>query len=269
MATIQIGPQDALYYEHTGPKDESGYTYVFFNALTGDTGMWEAKIGPRLRESGHGTLVYNFRGQSDSPFSPGTKLDSQLIVNDARRLLDAVKPVRPIFVGLSIGGLFAANTWIEGAEALGLVLINTLRRDGPRLKWINDALVRCVEVGGFDLLRDLFFPLLFNENWLTYNRENFLTSNNYTPIDKNSGHYNLLVHASEADWDLPYERLSLPTLVITGLQDRIFLDRNDLDTLFARLPEGQRIEFSKAGHLIPAERPETLTNALLSFTGDL
>jgi hypothetical protein len=49
----------------------------------------------------------------------------------------------------------------------------------------------------------------------------------------------------------------------------IFLDRNDLDTLFARLPEGQRMEFSKAGHLIPAERPETLTNALLSFTGDL
>ena len=77
------------------------------------------------------------------------------------------------------------------------------------------------------------------------------------------------MHASEADWDLPYERLSLPTLVITGLQDRIFLDRDDLDSFFARLPEGQRIEFSKAGHLIPAERPETLTNALLSFTGDL
>jgi len=88
------------------------------------------------------------RGQADSPFSPGLKLDMNLIVEDASRLLTELNPLRPILVGLSIGGLFAATTWLTGADAMGLVLINTLRKDGPRLRWIGDALVRAVELGG-------------------------------------------------------------------------------------------------------------------------
>ena len=105
-------------------------------------------IGPQARSAGHGTLAYNMRGQADSPFSPGLKLDMNLIVEDASRLLTELNPLRPILVGLSIGGLFAATTWLTGADAMGLVLINTLRKDGPRLRWIGDALVRAVELGG-------------------------------------------------------------------------------------------------------------------------
>ncbi len=269
MATIQIGPQEALYYEYIAPDSAVNCTYVFFNALTGDSNMWEAVIAPKLREFGHGTLVYNFRGQTDSPFAPGTKLDADLIVDDALRLLQEIKPVRPVLVGLSIGGLFAAKAWIGGAEALGLVLINTLRRDGPRLQWFNEALVRCVEVGGLDLLRDLFSPLLFNEQWLAANRANFFKPHSYTPIDRQSGHYNLLVQAKVTNWDLPYEQLTLPTMVITGWQDHIFFDAEDVKILFARLPRAQRFDMPDAGHLIPAERPEALSQALLSFARDL
>ena len=49
------------------------------------------------------------RGQADSPFSPELTLDMNLIVDDATSLLDNIKPLRPILVGLSIGGLFAAR----------------------------------------------------------------------------------------------------------------------------------------------------------------
>lgn len=87
METIQLGPQEALYYEYVAPASTVECAYVFFNALTGDSNMWEAVIAPKLREFGHGTLVYNFRGQTNSPFAPGTKLDADLIVDDALRLL--------------------------------------------------------------------------------------------------------------------------------------------------------------------------------------
>ena len=269
MATIHLGSQDALYYEYTPPVAADGYTYVFFNALTGDTDMWEAVIAPRLRKSGHGTLLYNYRGQINSPFNPEPKLDAQLIIDDSLKLLRETKPTRPVLVGLSIGGLFAARAWLGGAEALGLVFINVLRRYGTRLKWINDALVRCIEVGGMDLFRDMYSPLLFSEDWLTSNRANFLKPGPYSPIDRKSGHYNLLVHSAEADWDLPYERLTLPVLVITGLQDRIFMDPFVMDKLLARLPQARRIDFADAGHLIPAEQPEALSEALLAFESDL
>ena len=271
MPEFQVGPQDSLYYEYEAPKTESGFTFIFFNALTGDTNNWEVVIGPRLREAGHGTLAYNLRGQINSKFSPGVILNVDLIVNDATELLADVNPPRPIMVGLSIGGLFAARAWLKGTEALGLVLINTLRRDGPRLKWVGDSLVRAAEVGGLDLFRDLFLPLLMNNDWLETNRSNFLKSEpKYATLSPDSGHYKLLAEAGrEADWDLPYEQLTLPVLVITGLQDHVFLEPDVVEDLFSRLPRGRRVDMPDAGHLIPAERPEALADSLLSFVEEV
>jgi pimeloyl-ACP methyl ester carboxylesterase len=271
MPLLKLSPDDALYYEYKTPDAPAGCTFVFFNALTGDTTTWQSVIGPNLRAGGHGTLSYNLRGQTNSPFSPKLKLDVDLIVNDALRLLSEVKPARPILVGLSIGGLFAARAFLQGAEAVGLVLINTLRKDGPRLKWIGDALVRAVEVGGLDLFRDLFLPLLVNEEWLRDNRSNFLKSDgSYTPLETDNGHYKLLAQAGRnADWDFPYDQLNVPTLVVTGLQDHVFMEREIVDELFARLPQGQRVDMKDAGHLIPNERPEKLADLLLKFAGEL
>jgi len=271
MSQFQIGPNDGLFYEHHPPAAENGCTFVFFNALTGDTGMWEAAIGPKLRSAGHGTLAYNMRGQAESPFTAGTTLDMPLIVQDAIALLKQVEPVRPVFTGLSIGGLFAARAYLEGAAARGLVLINTLRKDGPRLQWIGDALVRAAAVGGLDLFRDLFLPLLMNEDWLAAQRPNFIKPGaNYTPLASDSGHYKLLAEAGrEADWNLPYEKLDMPVLVITGLQDHVFLELDVVADLFQQLPRGNRVDLSDAGHLIPAEHPEKLADLLLSFAKEM
>jgi pimeloyl-ACP methyl ester carboxylesterase len=274
MSLLQIDSQNGLYYEYHLPADGQGCTYVFFNALTSDTSTWESVINPVLRKAGCGTLTYNMRGQTDSVFSPGVEFSEKLIVEDALRLLAEVKPVRPILVGLSIGGLFACRTWLKGADAIGLVFINTLRRNGPRLRWISDALVRAVEIGGLSLFKDFYLPLLMTENWLRENRSSFLNSNpdytpsnpDYTPLEPDSGHFKLLSEAGRgSDWNLPYEQLTIPTLVITGLQDHVFFERDVVDALFGRLPKGKRIDMPDAGHLIPSEQPEALAEVLISF----
>ncbi|MGD8754992.1 MAG: alpha/beta fold hydrolase [Desulfobacterales bacterium] len=271
MSFFKLSPQTGLYYEHHAPTDAKGATFVFFNALTGDTSAWEGAICPILRDAGHGTRVYNMRGQTDSPFEPDAELSEEQIVADAGQLLTALSPVRPILVGLSIGGLFASRVWLAGSQAIGLVLINTLRREGPRLKWIGDALVRAVEVGGLTLFRDLFLPLLMSEEWLQKNRPDFLQTNaDYTALEPASGHYKLLAEAGrKADWNLPYEQLTLPTLVITGLQDHVFLEKDIVETLFARIPDGRRIDMPAAGHLIPSEQPEALADAFILFAKEI
>lgn len=272
MAQFQIDEHNSLFYIHHAPERTDGITWVFFNALTGDTQMWEAEIGPRLRAEGHGTLSFNFRGQADSPFSPGSVLDSALIVEDARKLLLEIAPQHLILCGLSIGGLFAAQCWFAGLsdlETKGMVLINTLRRDGERLRWINDALVRCAEVGGLQLFRDLFVPLLFNEEWQKENRHKFLQAKDYAPLSASDGHYNLLKNGGSANWNLPYEQLNLPVLIITGLEDHVFLDHVDVEQLYARLPDARHIKVANAGHMIPAERPAELADNLLIFTQEV
>jgi hypothetical protein len=52
-------------------------------------------IGPALRAADYGTLVYNFRGQADSTFTPNTDLGPATIVADLKRIVDHVGPPRP------------------------------------------------------------------------------------------------------------------------------------------------------------------------------
>lgn len=268
MPVLNLGPEDGLYYEYDAPQGTKP-TFVFVNALTGNTGTWQAEIGPSLRAEGFGTLAYNFRGQAESPFKAGLALDEALIVGDLKRLMEEVAPPRPIPVGLSIGGLYAAKAVLGGAQAEGLVLLNTLRRIGPRLAWVNDVMVRAAEVGGIQLLMDFYMPLLLNEGGLEGVRSNFLGTSPYTPLDPAHGHFNLMQHAGGTDWEIAYEKLSLPVLVVSGLQDRVFYDAAVVAELTARLPNATTVEMPNAGHLIPIERPTELTRVLKDFAAQL
>lgn len=265
MAQLDLSPGNALHYEHNAPEREGAQTFVFVNALTGNTQAWEAVVAPMLRKQGFGTLSYNFRGQDDSPFSAGTELTPGLIVDDLRALMDALDPVRPVLVGLSIGGLFAAQAVLKGARAEALVLLNTLREIGPRIAWVNDALPHLVARGGVRLFMDAVFPLLVNQEMAAEKRPDFLGDAPYEPLDAAHGHSNLMRNSTATDWDLPYEQLALPVLVVTGLQDRVFLDVDVVERLAARLPRGQREDWPDAGHLLPQERPEKLAHSLAAF----
>ncbi len=268
MAVHQLDAGNGLFYRHTAPQRPGGATFVFVNALTGSTDHWEAIVAPALRGQGFGTLSYNFRGQTDSPFAPGTALTPALIVADLGRLLAGVAPPRPVLVGLSIGGLFAAQAILAGAAASGLVLLNTLREIGPRIAWINDALPAIVAQGGVPLFMDALFPLLVNQEFATGARPNFLKGG-YQPMDPDHPHLNLMRHAGAADWGIDWSALDLPVLNITGLQDRVFLDPEVVDRLTATLPDARREDWADCGHLIPIERPQHLAESLARFGAEI
>ena len=77
------------------------------------------------------------------------------------------------------------------------------------------------------------------------------------------------VEGRDADWDLAYEELSVPVLVVTGLQDHVFLEPEIVDRLAERLPTARRLDLPEAGHLIPAEQPERMADLLLSFAEEM
>jgi len=263
MPVHALAPNDGLYYEHE-PAAAGGATFVFFNALTGDTASWQA-IAPALRRHGHGTLLWNLRGQKDSPFGGPDAISAEEIVADAIALMRALAPARPVYVGLSIGGLFAAQAHLAGARCAALLLINTLRKPGPRLDWVNAAVHRAALTGGGRLIQDLYLPLLCGPAWLAANRERFLTDEPYAPVDPARGVACLLAAGAGADWDLPYEQLSVPVTVLSGLQDRVFHEAADVAALAARLPDGQRVELPDGGHLVTMERPQVVLDACLAL----
>lgn len=267
MAVLGRPDGAAIWHHHQGPTRPDGCTFVFFNALTSDSSSWEARVAPALRARGHGTLLFDYRGQRQSPVGPQVAIDARHIVQDAVAVVQAEEPVRPIYVGLSIGGLFAAQTHLAGARARGILFVNTLREDGPRLRWLNDALYRCALTGGLRLLRDLYLPLLFGEDWLRANRGQFLSEPPYTPLSPDDPDARLLASAATADWDVPWEKLEIPTLVLTGLEDRVFYDEMAVRRLAARLPNTLRVDLPGIGHLVPAEAPAAMVEACLALAG--
>jgi pimeloyl-ACP methyl ester carboxylesterase len=264
VPVLQLDAGNGLFHLHTAPQRPNAPTFVFVNALTGSTDHWEKSVAPALRARGFGTLSYNFRGQTDSPFTPGTALTPKLIVADLGRLLADLAPRRPVLVGLSIGGLFAAQALLAGAPASGLVLLNTLREIGPRIAWVNDALPALAAHGGVALFMDALLPLLVNQNHAAAVRPNFLKGD-YQPMDPDHPHRNLMHHAGAADWGMDWSALKLPVLNITGLQDRVFLDPDVVDRLYAALSDAQREDWADCGHLVPIECPERLSESLARF----
>jgi 3-oxoadipate enol-lactonase len=255
---------NGIHVEHR-PPGAGGLTFVFFNALTGDTAQWEAPIAAPLREQGHGTLLFNFRGQGGSPIAPGQTVDAASITRDAIAVIRQEAPARPVHVGLSIGGLFALRAHLGGAAAEGILLINTLRKAGPRLEWVNSAVHRAAMTGGGELLRDLFTPLLAGPRWLEAQRANFLIAQSYEGLDPASGTALLLASGNSADWDVPYERVEVPVIVLSGREDHVFYDAADVRELSRRMPQAERIDVPDVGHLIPIEHPAAVLDSCLAL----
>lgn len=264
MSHLEIAADNSLFYLHTAPTRANAPTFVFVNALTGSTDAWEAVVAPSLRAEGFGTLSYNFRGQADSPFTADMDLTNEVIVDDLAHLMREIQPARAILVGLSVGGLYAAQAIAKGADAEALVLLNTLRRIGPRIAWINDALPKLVAEGGVQMFLDALFPLLVNPEFAAAARPNFLKGG-YAPLDPAHGHMNLMRNSPATAWDFDWSSLSLPVLSITGEHDRVFRDADVIEELYATLPDARREDWDDCGHLIPNERPEKLAAALIAF----
>ena len=129
---------------------------------------------------------------------------------------------------------------------------------------MNDALPALAAHGGVGLFLDALFPLLVNPELAAEARPNFLKGN-YAPMEPDHPHLDLMRHAPEADWAIDWSALALPVLNITGLEDRVFLDRAVVDRLYASLPDARREDWPDCGHLVPVERPARLAESLARF----
>lgn len=264
MSIIELGHGAALSYDYHAPTSAE-VSFVFVNALTGSATLWEDEVCPALREEGSGTLTYNLRGQHRSPAGRLDRLDEALMVADLQALMEQIAPPRPILVGLSIGGLYAAKAWLAGTDAAGLVLINTLRLPGQRLDWINEAIARVMRMGDTRAVMDFFGPMLVGPEGLKRLAPDCLKDEAYVPPGPGDSVLRLVLEARSTEWDLAYEQLALPVLVMSGLKDRMFLDVAEVKGLVGRMPDAEHLEFPVAGHLIPLEEPKRTTAELLKF----
>jgi 3-oxoadipate enol-lactonase len=268
MATYKIDQSNEIYYEYVAPK-AGGKMFVFVNALTGSTTAWNGDIGNKIVNEGNGYLAYNFRGQEKSKFDKGLTLDTNMIVSDLVLLINSLDLKNIILVGLSIGGLYAALAIEKGLKSIGLILINTLRKNNPRLRWINKTMVNVARYGGTSLLMDFNMPVIASPSFLEKMEVNALNPENYKGLDEDSGIFKLMEGSLSANWDIDWSKIDIPTLIMTGHYDKVFRVPNDIDEICNTMKKIERIEFPECGHLIPIENPHEFAEKINEFASKL
>ncbi|XWN33993.1 MAG: alpha/beta hydrolase [Devosia sp.] len=261
---LTIDAETAIHVIHARPRDESA-TFVFLNSMGATTKAWESEIGPALRAKGFGTLSFDYRGQGETVFGPSAVLEPEEIIDDIVHVMQAEAPSRPIMVGLSIGGLFAAHALRKGAHANGLALINTLRKQNAQVEWINTLEARLIAMGGMPLVLDVLRPVLSGRDQLEVLRPTHLLEEGYTPWPADNPRRRLAEGVHKADWTFPWQTLTVPALVFTGQHDRLFRIQEDVDELVAQIPDATMVTYADGGHSLHAEHPERFVDDLTAF----
>lgn len=264
MHLLELDAQTAVHVIHHAPASGK-QTFVFLNSMGATTDVWESVIAPSLRATGFGTLSFDYRGQGKTLFGPDARLTPAEIIADIGTVLTRVAPVRPILVGLSIGGLFGASAILAGARAEGLVLINTLRKQNAQVEWINTLEERLIGLGGMPLVMDVLRPVLSGVDQLEKHRPTHLPSEGYSPWPADHPRRRLAEGVKSARWDIPWQDLALPVLVLTGLHDRLFRIQPDVDALVAQLSDARVVTYEDGGHSLQAEHPDRFVADLVAF----
>ena len=268
MSILKIDDKNEIYYEFVKPKD-NGFTFVFVNALTGNVSAWNGEIGQLVVGQGNGYLTYNFRGQETSKFDESLDLDTNIIVSDLCLLIDELKIQNIVLVGLSIGGLYATLALEKGIKSKGLVLINTLRKNNSRLRWINETMVNVARYGGTSLLMDFNMPVIASPSFLEQMKSKALNPNNYIGLEETSGILKLMQGSLSANWDLDWSKINVPVLIMTGHHDKVFRVPSDIDDIIKTMKNTKRIELEDCGHLIPIEKPQEFADYINKFVKNL
>ena len=268
MSNFNIDKKNSIYYEYVKPKNNT-YTFVFVNALTGNTSAWNGLIGERLKNEGYGFLTYNFRGQINSSFDKNIRLTSETITSDLLKLINHLSLKKIILCGLSIGGLYAAIVSLEKIDVKGLVLINTLRKPSLRLQWINQAMVNAAKLGGGALVMDMGMPVIASPEFLNKVKSNALIFENYKPLKKNDGILKLMEGSMSANWSFDWSKIKIPTLIMTGHLDKMFRIPEDIKELVKKIKNPITIELPSCGHLIPLEEPNQFSDHIINFAKNL
>ncbi|WP_299500349.1 alpha/beta fold hydrolase [uncultured Roseobacter sp.] len=265
---IEIDGDNAIHAIHSSPQKGKA-TFVFLNSMGASTAVWEDEIAPLLRSGGFGTLSFDYRGQGQSTYGATASLEPAEIIADIGFTLAQERPEHPIFVGLSIGGLFAARAWLEGAAADAMVLVNTLRKPSAQVDWINELEARLIAMGGMPLVLDVLRPVLSGCDQLEALRPSHLPKEGYTPWPPEHPRRRLAEGVHKADWGFPWPDLRIPTLVFTGLHDRLFRIQSDVDDILAQIPDVQTLIYPDGGHSLHAEYPQRFVDDLVRFADDL
>ncbi len=247
-----------IYWEEQG----SGDPVLMIMGLSYTLDMWyrlRPSVSARYR-----TILFDNRGvgRSDAPSGP---YSMRQMADDARAVLDAAGVESAYVMGASMGGMIAQELTLRHPERVRALLLGCswpggLRSKLPRFKRLQ---VSSSTPAARDRREWAVAPMLYAEATPKERiAEDIEVRRNYPPTP--AGFLSQL--AAIVMWSsysrLP--RISVPTLVIHGDEDRIMPPANGR-LLAERIPGARFHLITGAGHIITTDQPDVVDYEVLRF----
>jgi pimeloyl-ACP methyl ester carboxylesterase len=245
-----------------------GTPVVLLHAFPLDSRMWLPQVEAL---AGYEVIVPDLRGFGAGVALAGEVSDMDLLADDIAMLLDERKLERVVLCGLSMGGYVALAFARRHMDRLGgLVLCDTRAgADSDDARAARMAMVERVLAEGVEFLPEAMVPRLLGET--TRNeRPELVQLVTQTILDQHPRGIAAAQRgmAARPDSTGVLSRITLPTLVITGLQDA-FIGPEESREMAASIRDSRLVQVPDAGHLVNLEKADMVNEALLDFLAPL
>lgn len=236
-----------------------GPPMVFLHGFPLNRNMWSKQV--EAFQANHCVIAPDLRGQGESGGTEGS-IPMTLFAEDLHALVQHLHLGPIVLVGHSMGGYVALAFAKAHPEALrGLVLVSTKAgADFPEMADERRALAEQVRKEGTSELVASLAPRMISakntDAGMAMAVRNFMT-----PTKPEGVIGALLGMAERPDAEAWLGDIRVPTLVITGLDD-IIIPPHESEALTSAIPGAELKLISRAGHLVPFERPDIFNEAL-------
>ena len=244
--------------------DEKNTPIIFVHGFPYDHSMWDAQVAV-LNKNYH-CVTYDIRGLGESDAGDGQYM-MEIFVDDLGSIINHLKLKKPVLCGLSMGGYISLRAVERMQEKFrALILCDTKSiadNDEARLK--RAEAIKRINGGGFEGFINEFVANCFYDEFISENRKEFETVLNKSKKNSPIGVKGcLLAMAARTDTSNTLNKISVPTLIICGSEDKL----SSPDVMMAmadKIKDSEFVLVEGAGHMTPIEKPKIVTDAIRNF----
>ena len=237
---------------------------LFVHGFPYDHSMWQAQVDEFSKD--YMCVSYDIRGLGESTAGDG-QVTMESFVDDLEKIIEELKPSKPILCGLSMGGYISLRALERMQETFSAVILCDTKSEADnnegKLKRAT-GIKRINEEGLAPFAKD-FITNCFGDNFKQNRKEELQKiigkSSQFNPVGVKGCLFAML---SRTDTTTSLSNIKLPTLIICGEQDTLTPPPVMRD-MFHRISNADFVEIPKAGHMTPIENPQLVNKAIRDF----
>lgn len=247
-----------MYYRLEGKPGAP--VLVLSHSIGTDHGMWQPQMDDFIQH--FQVLRYDTRGHGASD-APAGDYSVEQLGKDVLVLADELGIQKFAFCGLSLGGAIGQWLAVNAPQRIErLILANSGPKLGSPENW--EARIRAVTEKGMSTIVDLAMQRFFSSEALQRRDPQFESIKSVFLGTSSAGYAGCCAALRDFDGNAQLEKISAPTLVITGKRDVSTPWAGYGEILCQTIP-GAKSVLLDAAHLSNLERPHSFTAAVAEF----